>query len=240
MSNKLFLLTCCIYYSIAICPKDEFYSRNESNEFALPKLPYLYESLEPNIWNQILYYHHKKHHQDYIDSLNSIIQSNSTYRDLTASELLQKYGTFDEELSNSAGGYYNHCLLWWILQPTSCKLHEPSGNLKSKIVNTWGSFTNFKAEFGKYANGLFGSGWVWLCVDVSENMIIKAKVEEFNPIIGNECIPVFGMDVWEHSYYLYYAQNREQYVNNLWNIVDWDLVTYLFDKYASKAIPIPI
>ena len=239
MSSKLFLIACCIYYSLAKCSKLEYYSRDERNEFSLMKLPYLYEALEPSIWNQIIYYHHKKHHQEYVDSLNSIIYSNSTYKDLTAPELLQQFGTYDEELGNSAGGYYNHCLLWWTLQPTSCKLHEPSGKLKADIASTWGSFESFKQEFSKFANGLFGSGWVWLCAS-SGKLYIKAKIEEFNPLIGRECIPVFGIDVWEHSYYLFYTQNRDTYITNLWNIVDWDLITYLYEKYALNETPIPV
>lgn len=240
MAIKRIVLSLLLVGTFALCPKEEFSPEIDRNSFNLPELPYEYDSLEPVLWSQIVYYHHNKHHSRYVDALNDLITRNVSYRDYTVTELLAKFGSVDEEIENAAGGHYNHSLMWWILQPASCHPTSPDGDLQEKIDQTWGSFDDFKRDFANNSTSVFGSGWVWLCSDSKGDLHIKAKQEEYSPLISNECYPFFGIDLWEHAYYLYYISTKEDYISNYWQIVDWELVTYFYEEYASRGKAVPV
>jgi Fe-Mn family superoxide dismutase len=226
--------------AFALCPKDEFSPEIDRGSFTLPDLPYDYASLEPVLWSQIVYYHHNKHQSEYVQALNDIVHKNYLYKDFTVPELLSKFGSSDPKLAHYGGGYYNHGLLWWILQPTSCRVTSLDGKLQDKIKETWGSLDNFKQSFSSNSTAIFGSGWAWLCSDSKKNLRIKAKENEYSPLIDDECYPFFGMDLWEHSYYLYYIGDRDDYISQYWDIIDWELVTYFYEEYASRGKAVPV
>lgn len=223
----------------SLCLKDEYYSLNEKNTFSLPKLPYKYDSLQPQYWNQLLYFHHDSLHNSLTSSLNDLVESDSEYQDKTITELLINYASANYTLWRYAGGYYNHCLFWWSLLSFKCSDAEPSGELLSDIQAKWGSFEEFKNRFNTNAKGLYGSGWIWLCVDSNGDLVIKAKVEEYSPL-GEGYFPVLGLDMWEHSYYFYYLWDKGAYVDAWWDIIDWGLIGYLYEEYSKNLIAIPV
>lgn len=225
--------------SSTTCLKDEYEPLYEKSTFTLPKLPYTYDSLNPQYWDQLVYYHHDKVHKDLIDSLNSYISENTKYSDLTIIDLLQDYASNDYTLWRWAGGHYSHTLFWQSLYSYKCADELGTSELLYKIEGKWGSFEEFKEEFSGFAKGLYGSGWVWLCIDLDGELVIKAKSEEFNPL-GQGLIPIVGIDVWEHAYEFFYRWDRNDYVDAWWEIIDWGLISYLFDEYCSKLVPIPI
>jgi Fe-Mn family superoxide dismutase len=225
--------------SSATCRKAEYVTYGDKNKFHLHGLPYDYASLDPFLWEPEVFYHYNKTHQGLVDQLNNVVGWNSQYSGLTLEELLLYKANNDTKLAQSAGGHYSHSLWWWVLAPTNCARSEPSGALADKLVGQWGSFSNFQAEFEKYAKGIFGSGWAWLCLDSSQVLQLKAKREEFSPL-QEGCLPLFGIDVWEHAYYLTYLQNRGSYAAAMWSYVDWDLLEYFYDEFLVNGNPVPI
>ena len=226
--------------SLAECDKAEFDPLNNRFHFQLPPLPYNYSDLEPLQWSQALYFHHQREHKFYIGELNSIVSSNPDYYDLTITDLLIKFGLEDEDLATNAGAHYGHSLLWWIIGPQDCSKNEPEGSLLTAIEEEWGEFGIFQQEFTTYAMSLYGSGWVWLCTDRAEDLSIHAMKNEFSPLAGEECYPFLGIDVWEHAYYLYYLYDREDWISAWWSMIDWDLVEYWYEEYASQGEAIPV
>jgi superoxide dismutase, Fe-Mn family len=222
----------------AICPKDEFYPVNNKTDFFLPKLPYTYNALNPIYWDQLLYYHHTQVHQALVASLNSIVHSTPAYMSLSLTDLLQTKAQADYSLWRAAGGHYSHSLFWWVLVAYPCS-KAPSGSLLLAINAQWGSFDTFQTTFSQTANALFGSGWIFLCVDDSGQLVIKAKAEEFSPL-AEGVYPFLALDMWEHAYYFYYMWDKAAYVQAWWNIVDWGMVQYFYDEYASQKLPVPV
>ena len=238
------MLLCLISFSLVnsakkSCEKDEFTPLNEKSTFTLPKLPYAYNSLNPHYWDQIVYYHHDRVHKTLINSLNSHIKSNSIYSGKSITDLLQNYASSDYTLWRYAGAHYSHSLFWWSLFSYKCADSLGTSELLYDIEQHWESFEGFKNEFNKYAKGLYGSGWVWLCINQEGELLIKAKSEEFNPL-GQGIIPIVGIDVWEHSYEFFYRWDRGAYVDAWWEIIDWGLISYLYEEYCKNLIPIPI
>ncbi|CAG9328057.1 unnamed protein product [Blepharisma stoltei] len=241
MCAKRIIWSLLIAYCSASCSeKDDYSYKNENTTFSLPKLPYSYNALEPVLWTQVIYYHHKKEHKNIINELNDYIKNNQDFAGQTVTDLLINYGLQDDGIANYAGGHYNHCLLWWIYTLADCTKEEPEGKLLTKIEEKWGNFTDFVGEFTKTANSVFGSGWVWLCADSEGNLEIKAKKNEYSPLAGGECYPILGIDLWEHAYYLKFLWERKEYVSMWWTIVDWELIEYWYETYAANGLPVPV
>lgn len=221
------------------CTKDEYAALNEKGTFTLPKMPYTYDFLQPQYWSQLLYYHHVKVHQFYVDDLNTYIKNNSTYTGLSLTDLIIQYGASDSSIANYAGGHYNHSLLWWILLNSRCGDREPNNNLGLDIDSTFGSFDEFKTAFTDTALDFDGSGWVWACVK-SGKIEIRTSDNENSPLAGGDCYPFLGLDLWEHSYYYYYQWDVEEFIDSWWEIIDWNMVEFLYEEYAyeGKAIPV--
>ncbi len=206
----------------------------------LPKLPYSYDSLEPFIDAKTMEIHHDKHHQAYVNKLNEALADYPALQENTLEELLQSLDKVPAEIRtavrNNGGGHFSHSLFWNVMAPKAGgesvqqAQDEPKGKLATDIINTFGSFQNFKDEFSKQANGLFGSGWVWLYVDKNDGKLkIGQTPGHDNPVmIGNK--PLMVLDVWEHAYYLKYQNRRPEYTEAWWNVVNWDYVESIYNQ----------
>jgi Fe-Mn family superoxide dismutase len=203
-------------------------------EHTLPDLPYAYDALEPYIDEQTMRLHHDKHHQGYVDGLNS------------AEKKLQKArseGNFDDIRSLErliafhGGGHFNHCIFWNNLTPQE-DYEDPHGDILTKIEHDFESFDNFKAQFTAAASSVEGSGWGMLVYEPGGDHLQTIAVENHQRELFASAIPLLVIDVWEHAYYLKYQNRRGEYVDNFWNIVDWENVNHNFDKAQSYEFPV--
>jgi Fe-Mn family superoxide dismutase len=188
----------------------------------LPALPYDYAALEPHIDARTMEIHHTKHHQAYITNLNAALEKHPELASMSAIDLVRDLSAVPEDIRmavrNNGGGHVNHSLFWPSLAPGAGG--EPGGALGEAIGSTFSSFDGFKAEIAKAAMGRFGSGWAWLCVDASGGLVVNSTANQDNPI-SDGLVPVLGLDVWEHAYYLNYQNRRPDYVAAWWNVVNW-------------------
>jgi len=192
--------------------------------FKLPDLPYSYDALEPHIDERTMTIHHTKHHQGYTDKLNAAIKGHE-FENLSAEEILQRINEVPDDIRqaviNNGGGYVNHKLFWKILSPNGGGM--PTGDIADAIDDAFGNFKQFKEEFSNAATGRFGSGWAWLCVKNDNSLEVLSTPNQDSPYM-NGLTPIFGLDVWEHAYYLHYQNRRGDYVSAFWNVVNWDQV----------------
>ncbi|OBT82960.1 hypothetical protein VE02_08186 [Pseudogymnoascus sp. 03VT05] len=195
-----------------------------STKFALPKLPYAYNALEPYISEQIMTLHHSKHHQAYVTNLNGALNSQATAS--TTNSIVQQVH-LQEAIRFNAGGNINHTLFWENLTPAAGTAASPvsseAPSLIAALTSQWGSVDGFKRKFEEILLGLQGSGWGWLVQDVETNVleIITSKNQDIVPK-GKK--PLLGVDMWEHAYYLQYFNNKKEYVAGIWNIINWTVV----------------
>ena len=194
--------------------------------FVLPILKYNYNDLEPSFDAQTMEIHHSKHHAGYTNNLNNAIKD-TEYENMSIEEIL-KSSNLPVAIKNNGGGFYNHCLFWSILSPSGGG--SPIGEIKDEINQVFGDFKNMKSEFNKAAATRFGSGWAWLCIN-NGKLNICSTANQNNPLMENECggVPILGLDVWEHAYYLKYQNRRPDYINAFWNLVNWDVVNQKFN-----------
>ena len=184
-------------------------------QYELPKLPYAYDALEPIIDAKTMEIHHTKHHQAYLDNLKKVEGVNLS---LSIEELLVSDPR--PAVQNQGGGYYNHNLFWQMMKPHGGG--RPHGALLQGIEKKWGTFEAFQAEFTKGALTQFGSGWAWLVKDRAQgDLSIVQKPNQNHPDIDKK-IPILGIDVWEHAYYLKYQNRRADYINQFWNVINWE------------------
>lgn len=192
--------------------------------FTLPKLPYAYDALEPAISGRIMELHHKNHHQTYVDKLNKALESEPKLQARSLEDLLRGLNRDVPEsarkaVRNHGGGHYNHSLFWEIMTPNGQS--RPEGKLLEGLEHAYGSFDAFVKEFSSKATALFGSGWVWLMPDLS----IISSPNQDNPISDGKPVPILGLDVWEHAYYLDYTYKRADYIKAWWSVINWDEVS---------------
>lgn len=198
--------------------------------FELPKLPYAYDALEPHIDARTMEIHHSKHHNGYTTNLNNAI-SGTPMAEQSIEEILKQLNLENKAVRNNGGGYYNHRLFWNIMSPNGGG--SPNGELAEAINNEFDSFDQFKTDFAKAAATQFGSGWAWLCVHKGGKLEVCATANQDNPLmpgISCEGIPILGIDVWEHAYYLNYQNRRPDYINAFFNVIDWNKVSELYLK----------
>lgn len=196
--------------------------------FELPKLGYAYEALEPTIDAKTMEIHHSKHHQAYVDNLNKAIEG--TDLEGQSIEDVCKNGSEKPAVRNNGGGHFNHSLFWEILTPGGSK--EPVGSVKAALEN-YGGFEKFKNDFSDAAKTRFGSGWAWLVKNEDGSVSVTSTPNQDNPLMpvaDVNGIPVLGLDVWEHAYYLNYQNRRPDYVTAFFDVVNWDKVEELFNK----------
>ncbi len=192
-------------------------------KFNLPDLPYNYDSLEPYIDATTMEIHHTKHHAGYVNNLNNAV-AGTELEAKSLEELLANAGMLPVAVRNNGGGHFNHSLFWSIMGKD--KGGNPTGKLGDEINSTFGSFESFKDTFSKAAATRFGSGWAWLIV-VDGKLVVSSSPNQDNPLMDVAAVkgtPVLGLDVWEHAYYLKYQNRRPEYIENFFNVINWDAV----------------
>lgn len=189
--------------------------------FTLPILPYEHGALEPVISQSTIDYHYGKHLQTYIDNLNKLIEGTL----LEQADLETIVKTADGAIFNNAAQTWNHTFYFNTFSPAAKQ--SPESKLLQAIEKTWGSFENFKKEFVTQGTAIFGSGWVWLAQTPENQLVILKEGNAGNPLTHGY-IPLLGIDVWEHSYYLDYQNRRADHLQALWKIIDWKIVETRF------------
>ena len=188
---------------------------------SLPPLPYPSDALEPHIDKQTMEIHHGKHHNAYVTNLNAALEKAPELASKSAEDLIRNLSAVPEAIRtavrNNGGGHVNHTMFWQILGPKAGG--PPTGAIADAINAAFGGFDKFKEEFKKAAVGRFGSGWAWV-VDNGGKIVIESTPNQDNPMMDGKK-PVFGIDVWEHAYYLKYQNRRPDYIDAWWNVVNW-------------------
>ncbi|MDQ6608438.1 MAG: superoxide dismutase [Bacteroidota bacterium] len=200
--------------------------------FTLPPLPYAPDALEPHIDAQTMQIHHDKHHQAYVDNLNKAI-AGTEHENKSLEELVKNAGSISPAVRNNGGGHWNHSFFWVILGPANNS--QPGGALAEAINSTFGSLDGLKEKINAAGATRFGSGWAWLIVKDGK-LEVSSTPNQDNPLMEVAEVkgePIFGIDVWEHAYYLKYQNKRPDYLKAIWNVVNWNKVNEHFEK-ASK------
>ncbi|KAK7422582.1 Superoxide dismutase [Mn], mitochondrial [Neonectria punicea] len=202
--------------------------------YSLPALPYAYNALEPSISGQIMELHHGKHHQAYVTNLNNALK---TYATATSSGDIAGQIALQGAIKFNGGGHINHSLFWENLTPASSPDAQPDSapTLMAEIAKTWGSLEGFQAAMTKTLLGLQGSGWGWLVKDAQGLRIVTTKDQD--PVVGGE-VPVFGIDMWEHAYYLQYLNGKAAYIENIWKVINWKTSEARFTGSREDAFKI--
>lgn len=198
--------------------------------FSLPPLPYPYDALEPHIDALTMYIHHTKHHAGYVNNLNKALESAPELANKSLEELLANNCAIVPEkirtaVRNHGGGHSNHSFFWQIMGPNAGG--QPTGKIAEAITQTFGSFEKFKEKFTEAALGRFGSGWAWLVLTPERKLEVYSTANQDSPLMEGK-IPILGIDVWEHAYYLKYQHRRAEYVQAWWNVVNWAAVEKRF------------
>jgi len=192
-----------------------------SGPYTLAPLPYAFDALEPHIDAQTMQIHHDKHHQAYVNNLNTAIAGAGDAGKTPIDDLLKNLVALPEAartaVRNNGGGHVNHLQFWTLLAPGAGG--PPSGAVADAIQSAFGSFDVFKDQFAKAAMGRFGSGWAWLSDDRGKLAIHSTANQDTPSMEGKRAI--FGLDVWEHAYYLKYQNRRADYVGAFWNVINW-------------------
>ncbi|KLT64825.1 superoxide dismutase [Pedobacter sp. BMA] len=198
--------------------------------FELPALHYATDALEPHIDKTTMEIHHDKHHQAYVTNLNKAVEGKAE-ASLSIEEIVKNISKYPAAVRNNGGGHYNHSLFWNILGPN--KGGEPTGDLAKAINETFGSFAELKTKLQEAGATRFGSGWAWLSVGADKKLQVSSTPNQDNPLMDVAEVkgtPIFGIDVWEHAYYLKYQNKRPDYLAAIWNVVNWDAVAELYKK----------
>jgi Fe-Mn family superoxide dismutase len=189
----------------------------------LPALPYAFDSLEPYIDARTMEIHHGKHHAAYVGNLNAALESHPAFFERSIDELLADLASVPEEIRtavrNNGGGHFNHSLFWPLLSGSGGG--EPVGELAGAIGAAFGSFEAFQDAFSTAAKTRFGSGWAWLSMTASGELVVSSTANQDTPLSQGQK-PIVGLDVWEHAYYLKYQNRRPDYVAAFWSVVNWE------------------
>ncbi len=197
--------------------------------FELPNLPYASDALEPHIDSRTMEIHHGKHHNGYTTKLNGAIEG-TDLEGKSIEDILTNLDMGNAGVRNNGGGFYNHSLFWSIMSPNGGG--TPSGALANAIDSAFGSFDGFKEKFSSAAGTRFGSGWAWLCVQKGGEVEVCSSPNQDNPLmpgVGCGGVPILGLDVWEHAYYLNYQNRRPDYVSAFFNVINWEKVSQLYE-----------
>ena len=192
--------------------------------FELPKLPYAFNALEPNIDARTMEIHHGKHHQAYITNLNAAIAGTDAEK-LSIEDICKNISKYPMPVRNNGGGHYNHSLFWTVMKQNGGG--NPTGEFATAIDAAFGSFEDFKTKFNTAGATRFGSGWAWLIVGADKKLAITSTPNQDNPLMDIAEVkgtPILGCDVWEHAYYLNYQNRRPDYMTAWWNVINWDEV----------------
>ena len=202
--------------------------------FTLPDLPYEYGALEPYIDEQTMKIHHDKHHGAYVKNLNEALEGNNKFLSMDVYELMRNLNevpsNIRNKVRNNGGGHANHSFFWEIMGPPPAGGlgGEPKGKVMEAIKSTFGDFEKFGEVFSKAGMGRFGSGWAWLVAEGGKLTIMDTPNQD-NPWMEGK-MPILGIDVWEHAYYLKYQNRRADYIKAWWNVVNWRKVEERFGR----------
>lgn len=201
--------------------------------YTLPPLPYPYEALEPNIDTWTMQIHHDKHHKAYVDNANKLLADQPELAKLSPEELIRQLDKAPESirtgLRNNVGGHVNHSLFWQMMAPAAASGNPgPTGAIGAALTKSFGSVEAFRKQMNEAATKRFGSGWAWLVLNDGK-LEITSTPNQDSPIMDGQ-IPLLGLDVWEHAYYLKYQNRRADYIAAFWNVVNWDFVAKQYEK----------
>jgi Fe-Mn family superoxide dismutase len=204
--------------------------------YTLPPLPYAYDALEPYIDTETMHLHHDKHHKAYVTKLNEALAKEPTFTPpASVDDLVAHLDAVPESIRtavrNQGGGDANHSLFWKTLRangPTT-GLNAPKGDFAKALTDDAGGLDKVKADMSEQGGKIFGSGWVWLVLDGGKKLMIMTTPNQDSPLTEGH-YPLFGIDVWEHAYYLKYHNVRADYIKAIWNVVNWDFIA---DRYAA-------
>jgi len=194
----------------------------------LPALPYDYNALEPHIDAQTMEIHHGKHHQAYVDNLNKAIEGTEA-ANLSIEELVKNISKYPAAVRNNGGGHFNHSLFWTVLGPNAAA--APEGKLADAINEAFGGLDALKEKMNTAGTTRFGSGWAWLIVKDGK-LDLTSTPNQDNPLMDVAEVkgtPIFGIDVWEHAYYLKYQNKRPDYLKAIWSVVNWNEVAKRYE-----------
>jgi superoxide dismutase, Fe-Mn family len=195
----------------------------------LPNLPYEYTALEPHIDARTMEIHHSKHHNAYVTNLNNAI-AGTEMENLSLEDLFKNMSKYPMPVRNNGGGHYNHTMFWNIMSPNGGG--APTGKLGAAIDSELGGFDKFKEAFAAAGATRFGSGWAWLCVQANGKLCVCSTPNQDNPLMDiADCkgMPILGMDVWEHAYYLHYQNRRPDYIAAFFNVINWEEVSRRYE-----------
>ena len=201
--------------------------------FTLPDLPYAHDALEPTIDARTMEIHHSKHHQAYVDNANKAL-AGTEWENSSVESVLAALAAMPDDIRtavrNNAGGHANHSLFWELMSPDGGG--EPEGELKAAIDDLWGSTDELKNVINDNGVKRFGSGWTWLIYD-GTGLAVKSTPNQDSPVIDSD-VPLLGIDVWEHAYYLNYQNRRPDYLAAWWNVVNWAEVARRFESADKR------
>ena len=198
--------------------------------YALPELPYPTDALEPHIDAKTMEIHHGRHHNAYVSNVNGALEGCAA-GEQSIEDLCRNIESVPENIRgavrNNGGGHANHSLFWTVMSPQGGG--EPTDALADAINSELSGFDNFKEAFSKAAATRFGSGWAWLSVNASGQLVVESTPNQDNPYMAGST-PILGLDVWEHAYYLNYQNRRPDYIAAFFNLIDWNAVG---ERYAN-------
>lgn len=198
--------------------------------FTLPPLPYPASALEPVIDTETMTIHHDRHHQAYVDALNSAVSADPALGGMSLEQLVASAGTLPTAVRNNAGGHWNHSFFWTTMTAPA-QTGQPSPELQAALQNRFGSMEEFQSQFNAAGTQRFGSGWAWLIVGQDGQLAITSTPNQDNPLMDVADVkgtPLMGNDVWEHAYYLKHQNRRGDYLSAWWQVVDWNVVSQRF------------
>ena len=201
-----------------------------STGFDQQPLPYKYDALENIIDAMTMQIHYSKHAAAYSKNVKDAAAAEGVDVTKPLEEVLTKISKYTPKIRNNGGGHYNHEMFWQCMRPKQ-EGNMPTGNLQAAIIKKFGSVDEFKKQFGDAGKNRFGSGWAWLYADTNKNLKVGSTPNQDNPLMDISEIkgtPLLALDVWEHAYYLKYQNKRADYVDNWWNVVNWDYVAKRF------------
>jgi Fe-Mn family superoxide dismutase len=204
--------------------------------FTLPPLPYPNNALEPSIDAQTMEIHHDRHHKAYVDNLNKATEGQANLQSMSVEQLMRNIKQVPENIRqaviNNGGGHVNHSMFWLIMGPKGGG--KPSGPLADDINKTFGDFAKFQAQLKQAGVSRFGSGWAWLVLADGKLQILSTPNQD-SPLMNNQ-VPILGVDVWEHAYYLKYQNKRPDYIDAWWNTLNWSAIAERYSQAKAGKL----
>ena len=203
--------------------------------FELPALGFGFADLEPNIDAMTMEIHHGKHHAGYVSKLNAALEAQTDLHGMDIAQLMESIEPGNTDVRNNGGGHYNHSLFWKVIAPGGAA--APTGKLADAIQSAFGSYEVFKQQFADAATKRFGSGWAWLSVNNEGKLFVSSTPNQDNPhmykVVEEPGLPILGIDVWEHAYYLNYQNRRGDYISAFSSLINWNEVEKRYDEITA-------